>query len=166
MTGRQIIMEVEFDVRITPAALYDYMLYHTYTSPAGLIGAVTGALLVTAFFMGAGVLCLVAGIIILGYLPWTLFLKSRQQFLANPAFKQPLHYKITEEGIEVSQNGEIQSQKWDDLFKAVSTPKSLIIYTSRINASIFPKKDLQENTVAVIRMISTHMPPKKVKIRS
>ena len=159
-------MEVEFDVRITPGALYDYMLYHTYTSPAGLIGAVTGALLVTAFFMGAGVLCLIAGIIILAYLPWTLFLKSRQQFLANPAFKMPLHYKMTEEGIEVSQNGEVQSQKWEDMFKAVSTPKSLIVYTSRINASIFPRKDLKENSAAVIKMISTHMSPKKVKIRS
>lgn len=158
-------MEVEFDVRITPGALYDYMLFHTYTSPAGLIGAAAGALLVTAFFMGAGVLCLIAGIIILAYLPWTLFLKSRQQFLANPAFKMPLHYKMTEEGIEVSQNGEVQSQKWEDLFKAVSTPKSLIVYTSRINASIFPKKDLKENTPAVIQMISTHMPPKRVKIR-
>ncbi len=159
-------MEVEFDVKITPGDLYDYMLFHTYTSPAGLIGAVTGALLVTAFFMGAGVLCLIAGIIILAYLPWTLFLKSRQQFLANPAFKMPLHYKMTEEGIEVSQNGEVQSQKWEDMFKAVSTPKSLIVYTSRINASIFPRKDLKQNTTAVIKMISTHMPPKKVKIRS
>lgn len=158
-------MEVEFDVKITPAALYDYMLFHTYTSPSGLIGAVTGALLVTAFFMGAGVLCLIAGGVILVYLPWTLFIKSRQQFLANPAFKTPLHYKMTEEGIEVSQNGEVQSQKWEDLFKAVSTPRSLIVYTSRVNASIFPKKDLQENTAAVIRMISTHMPPRKVKIR-
>lgn len=158
-------MEIEFDVKMTPGALYDYMLFHTYTSPAGLIGAVAGALLVTAFFMGAGVLCLIAGIIILVYLPWTLFLKSRQQFLANPAFKIPLHYKMTDEGIEVSQNGEVQSQKWEDMFKAVSTPKSLIVYTSRINASIFPKKDLQENTTAVIKMISTHMPPKKVRIR-
>ena len=158
-------MEVEFDVKITPAALYDNMLFQTYTSPSGLIGAVTGALLVTAFFMGAGFLCLIAGGVILAYLPWTLFIKSRQQFLANPAFKAPLHYKMTEEGIEVSQNGEVQSQKWEDLFKAVSTPKSLIVYTSRVNASIFPKKDLQENTAAVIRMISTHMPPKKVKIR-
>ncbi len=159
-------MEVEFDVKITPAALYDYMLFHTYTSPSGLIGAVAGALLVTAFFMGGSVLCLIAGGIILLYLPWTLFIKSRQQYLANPAFKTPLHYKMTEEGIEVSQNGETQSQKWEDMFKAVSTPRSLIVYTSRVNASIFPKKDLQQDTAAVIQMISTHMPPKKVKIRS
>lgn len=159
-------MEVEFDVKITPGALYDYMLFHTYTSPSGLLGAAVGALFVTTFFMGAGVLCLIAGLVILFYLPWTLFIKSRQQYLANPAFKMPLHYKMTEEGMEVSQNGEVQSQKWEDMFKAVSTPRSLIVYTSRVNASIFPKKDLQENTAAVIRMISTHMPPRKVKIRS
>lgn len=159
-------MEVEFDIKVTPGVLYDYLLYHTYTSASGLIGAVVGALLIVAFFMGQGALCLIAGIIILAYLPWTLFIKSRQQYLANPAFKNTLHYKLTEEGIEVSQNEEVQSQKWEDMYKAVSTPKSLILYTSPVNASIFPKKDLGEKASGVTRIISTHMPPKKVKIRS
>lgn len=159
-------MEIEFDVKVTPSVLYDYMLYHTYTGASGLIGSVVGALLVVAFFMGAGVLCLIAGLVILVYLPWTLLLKSRQQYLANPAFQNSLHYKMTDEGVEVSQNGEVQSQKWEDMYKAVSTPNSLILYTSPINASIFPKKDLGEMASGVIEMISTHMPPKKVKIRS
>ncbi|EOS76567.1 hypothetical protein C819_01839 [Lachnospiraceae bacterium 10-1] len=158
-------MEVEFDVKITPGVLYDYMLYHTYTSASGLIGAVTGALLVVAFFMGSGVLCLIAGIVILAYLPWTLFVKSRQQYLANSAFKESLHYRLTEEGMEVSQKGEAQSQKWEEMHKAVSTPRSLIIYTSPVNASIFPRKDLGEKAPLVIEIISTHMSPKKVKIR-
>lgn len=158
-------MEVEFDVKITPGVLYDYMLYHTYTSPAGLIGAGAGALMVVAFFMGAGALSLIFGIIVLAYLPWTLFIKSRQQYLSNPAFKNPLHYKMTQEGVSVSQNEEEQGQKWEDMYKAVSTPRSLILYTSPVNASIFPKKDLGEKTFGVIEMISTHMPPKKVKIR-
>lgn len=158
-------MEVEFDVKITPGVLYDYMLYHTYTSTSGLIGAVTGALLVVAFFMGSGVLCLIAGIVILAYLPWTLFVKSRQQYLANSAFKESLHYRLTEEGMEVSQKGEAQSQKWEEMHKAVSTPRSLIIYTSPVNASIFPRKDLGEKAPLVIEIISTHMSPKKVKIR-
>ena len=158
-------MEVEFDVKITPGVLYDYMLYHTYTSASGLIGAVTGALLVVAFFMGSGVLCLIAGIVILAYLPWTLFVKSRQQYLANSAFKESLHYRLTEEGMEVSQKGEAQSQKWEEMHKAVSTPRSLIIYTSQVNASIFPRKDLGEKAPLVIEIISTHMSPKKVKIR-
>ena len=106
-----------------------------------------------------------AGIVILAYLPWTLFIKSRQQYISNPAFKNPLHYKMTEEGVEVSQKGEVQGQRWEDMYKAVSTPRSLILYTSPVNASIFPKRELGENAAGVARMISTHMPPKKVKIR-
>ena len=114
-------MEIEFDVKMTSGDLYDYMLHHTYGSMSGLIGAVAGALMVVAGFSGAGVLCIIAGIVILLYLPVTLFLKSKQQFLANPVFKQPLHYKLTEEGIEVSQGEEVQSQKWEDMYKVVST---------------------------------------------
>lgn len=159
-------METEFDVKITPGVLYDYMLYHTYTSAAGLLGSIVGALLVVVFFMGYGALFLIFGIVILAYLPWTLFIKSRRQYLANPAFKEPLHYRMTAEGVEVSQKGEAQSQKWEDMYKAVSTSRSLILYTSPVNASVFPKKDLGEKTAGVIEMISTHMPPKKVKIRS
>ncbi len=159
-------MEVEFDVKITPGILYDYMLFHTYTSASGLIGSVVGALLVIAFFMGYGVLFLIAGAVILLYLPWTLFIKSRQQYLSNPSFKTSLHFKMTEEGVEVSQKGEVQSQKWEDMYKAVSTPRSLILYTTPVNASIFPRKDLGEKSVGVIQMISTHMSPKKVKIRN
>ena len=37
-------METEFDVKITPGVLYDYMLYHTYTRDAGLLCYVVGAL--------------------------------------------------------------------------------------------------------------------------
>ena len=73
-------MEVEFDVKITPGALYDYMLFHTYTSASGLIGSAVGALLVVGFFMGAGVIFLIAGAVILAYLPWTLFIKFESGF--------------------------------------------------------------------------------------
>ena len=158
-------MEIEFDVKMTSGDLFDYMLHHTYTSPSGLIGGVAGALMVVAGGYGAGMLCMIAGLVILFYLPVTLYLKSKQQFLTNPAFKKPLHYKLTEEGIEVSQGEEVQSGKWEDMHKAISTPKSLIVYTTPVNATIFPNRDLGEQAAAVIGMISTHMPPKKVKIR-
>ena len=50
-------MEVEFDVQMTSADLYDYMLHHTFTSPSGLIGAVAGALMIVAGFAGSGLGC-------------------------------------------------------------------------------------------------------------
>lgn len=158
-------MELEFDVKITANVLYDYMLRHTYNSASGLIGTIVGALMVVYFFSRGEVIFLIAGLVILAYLPWTLLLKAKQQMLNTPAFQEPLHYKLTEEGMEVSQGGEVQMQKWEDMYKAVSTQRSLIVYTSRVNASIFPKQDLGEMTGAVIEMLATHMPPSKVKIK-
>ena len=158
-------MELEFDVKITGNILYDYMLRHTYYSASGLIGTIVGALMVVYFFSGGGTIVLIAGLVILAYLPWTLFLKSRQQMANTPAFKEPLHYKLTDEGIEVSQGEQVQMQKWEDMYRAVSTQRSLIVYTSRVNASIFPKQDLGEMVPRVIEIISTHMPPAKVKIK-
>lgn len=158
-------MEVEFDVQMTSADLYDYMLHHTFTSPSGLIGAVAGALMIVAGFAGSGALCTIAGIVILLYLPAALFMRSKQQFLSNPAFRQPLHYRMDEEGITVSQGEHEECCKWEDMQKAISTMRSIVLYTSAVNATILPKKAMGEKTTTVIGVISTHMPPKKVKIR-
>lgn len=158
-------MEVEFDVKITPNVLYDYMLHHTYGKLSGLMGSMVGVLMILLFFSSGQVVALIAGIVILLYLPWTLFLKSRQQALQNPAFKKPLHYRLTETGVEVSQEGTTEQMKWENMYKAVSTLHSIVLYTTPVNACIFPKKDLGEKKYKVIEMISVHMPPKKVKIR-
>ena len=52
------------------------------------------------------------------------------------------------------------------MYKAVSSGKSIIIYTNKINACIFPKADLKDKLSDVIAMISTHMDPKRVVIRT
>ncbi|MDD3368928.1 MAG: YcxB family protein [Lachnospiraceae bacterium] len=158
-------MEVEFDVKVTANCLYDYMLHHSYSTFQGILGNALGAMAVVFYFVNGNIMYLVIGAIILLYMPWTLFLRSKQQALTNPAFKKPLHYRMTEEGVSISQDGQEEMQEWDKMVKAVSTRKSVILYTSPVNASIFPKTDMGEKTVKVIEMISTHMPPAKVKIR-
>lgn len=159
-------MELEFDVKVTAGALYDYLLYHTYTSFSGMIGTLLGAFLVMAFLSTKYVIYLIAGIVLILYLPCSLFLRANRQAIDNPAFKESLHYKMTDAGISVSQGDSTEEQGWDSCFKAVSTGKSVILYTSRVTAAIFPKKDLGDKQEALIQMISTHMPPRKVKIRS
>lgn len=158
-------MEMEFDVKITPNILYDYMLHHTYSSMAGIMGSIVGALMLVLFASNRQPICLIIGVVILLYLPWTLFLKSRQQALNTPAFKKPLHYRLSDAGIEVSQDDTTEQMAWDGMVKAVSTPSSVVVYTTRTSACIFPKKDLGDGKCKAIEIISTHMPPKKVKIR-
>ncbi|MFG6369210.1 MAG: YcxB family protein [Lachnospiraceae bacterium] len=158
-------MELEFDVKVTVGVLYDYLLYHTYTSLSGMLGTLVGAFLIMAFLSTKYVIYLIAGIVLIAYLPGALFLRAMRQVQNTPAFKKPLHYKMTDEGIGVSQGENEENQSWDCCVKAVSTSRSIILYTSRTTASIFPKRDLGDKKEALIQIISTHMPPKKVKIR-
>lgn len=157
---------VELDIKIGAGDLYDYMLMHNYNSLAGIMGSVLGAVLVMVGLAKTHWIMVIAGVILLLYLPWTLFIKSRQQILNNPVFKQPLHYVLDDNGITISQGETSTNQAWDDMVKAVSTGKSIIVYTSRVNATIFPKNQMGDQKAAVIEVISTHMPPKKVKIRA
>ncbi|MCM1326287.1 MAG: YcxB family protein [Bacteroidales bacterium] len=156
---------VELDIKIEAADLYDYNLRHAYHSAAGLMGSILGALMAVVGIGSRQWIYLIGGAALLLYLPWTLFIKCKQQALANPAFQEPLHYVLDDEGISVSQGEAKDTQRWEDMVKAVSTSRSIIVYTSKANATIFPRKQMGEKTVGVIECISTHMPPAKVKIR-
>ena len=156
---------IEFDIKIGAGDLYDYMLRHTYNSAAGVMGSTFGALLILLAIGTQRWVFIAFGIILLLYLPWTLFIKSRKQVLSNPSFQQPLHYVLDDTGITISQGEDSVQYLWEDLYRAVSTGRSIIVYTSRINATICPKKQLEDKKTAVIAMIATHMTPDKVKIR-
>lgn len=163
-------MKIEFDVKITASDLYDYMLAHTYSGFSGLFGSITGALFII-YFVAAGARFrqdypyLIAGIVILLYIPCSLFIRARKQAAANEFFKKPLHYTLTEEGVTVTQGEYEMFQEWSIIYKAKSTNRSLLLYTSKVNAWIFPKRDLGKDKDAVIQIISTHVAPDKVKIK-
>lgn len=159
-------MELEFDVKMSTSALYDYNMHHTYTSAPGVLGTMVGLLLIVGFISDTKQLALlVAGVIILLYSPVTLFTRSKKQILLNPAFKHPLHYKMNDEGVTVSNGEEAMTVEWKDMYKAYSTNQSIILATGKNNAWIFPKHDLGEQRFDVIEMISIHMSPDKIRIK-
>ena len=157
---------LELDIKIDAGDLYDYMLRHSYNNASGIMGSALGAVMIIVALATSQWIFLIGGIVLLLYLPWVLFIKSRQQILNTPAFKEMLHYTLNDEGLTITQGEAEAKQSWEDMYKAVSTGRSIILYTSRVNATIFPKKQLGDQKMAVVEMISTHMPPSKVKIRS
>lgn len=156
---------LELDVKIEAKDLYDYMVAHTYSKPINVLASCFGALMVVVGVMTGYWYSLIGGAVLLLYLPWSLFLRSRQQAVNNPVFKAPLHYVLDDKGITISQGNQTQSQEWENMYKAISTNKSIIVYTSPINATIFPRRVLGDDLSRCIQIISTHMPPDKVKIR-
>ncbi len=158
-------MSVEFDVKMTTGKMYDYMLRHTFTSFAGIIGELLGFVLVAGYFMYGQWIYLVAGIVCVFYQPVALYLRARRQVGSNEVFKEPLHYRLDDTGITVK-SGEVEDRlPWEKMYRAVSTTRSVILYTNRINACIFPKEDMGDVKDEVIRIISSHMDPKQVNIR-
>ena len=121
---------MEFDVKIKSGDLYDYMMKHTYTKPAGLLGSTVGAIMILVGLAKGHVLFVIMGAVLLLYLPYTLFIKSKRQSL-NPVFQNPLHYVVDDEGICISQGEVEQAVKWEDMYKAISTTKSIIVYTNK-----------------------------------
>lgn len=157
---------VELDVKIEAGDLYDYMLMHTYNSAAGIMGTAFGAVLILLAVGTQRWAFIALGAVVILYLPWTLFVRSRRQVLSNPSFQKPLHYVLDEEGLTISQGEDSVQYPWEEMHKAVSTGRSIILYTSRVNATLFPRCQMEDKKTDVIEMISTHMPPNKVKIRS
>ena len=139
---------------------------HTYNSAAGIMGTAFGAILILLAVGTQRWAFIALGAVVILYLPWTLFVRSRRQVLSNPSFQKPLHYVLDEEGITISQGEDSVQYLWGEMHKAVSTSRSVIVYTSRVNATLFPKRQMEDKKIDVIEMISTHMPPNKVKIRS
>ena len=128
--------------------------------------AVVGILLLIGFAQNTDYIAmLVAGLIIILYMPVTLYTRAKKQMLLNPAFKNSIHYKMNDEGVTVSNGDEEALLEWDSMYKAYSTNQSIILATSKVNAWIFPKKDLGEDKFKLIEMISTHMPPDKIRIK-
>ena len=155
----------EADVTITVSVLYDYFLRHVYSSFSGMFGTIIGAFMIIVYVMkGISILYLLCGVVIILYLPCSLYLTAKRQSLQE-TFLPPLHYAFYENGVEVSQNDVRQMQRWEDMVKAVSTSQSIILYTGKNAASIFPRKDLNNDAMGLIQVISTHMDAKKVKIK-
>lgn len=155
----------EIDVQIKASDLYDYSLRHSYTSLGGLLSTIVGVLMIYAYFAkNASPLYLILGLIVVFYIPINLFLMSRQQAMQE-TFQKPLHYAFYENGMEVSQDDLKEMIGWDYIVKAVATSKSIIVYTGKNRASIFPRRDLQPDATALIRVLSTHVDPKKMKIK-
>ena len=158
-------MSVEFDVKMTAGKMYDYMLRHTFTSFAGIVGEVLGLILIAGFFVTGQWIYLPAGLLCVLYQPVALYFRAKRQVRDNKAFEGPLHYVLDDNGVSVTSGEESDSLPWDRMYKAVSTTRSIILYTGRVNACIFPKEDLGDKKNDVIAVISAHMDPKQVNIR-
>lgn len=165
-------MSIKFEVKMTTKSMFDFMLYHNYTHLSGLGGAVLGVIgvwlgisNVTKGNAQAAIIGFAVAALFLVLTPWTTRQTAKRQVKNTPMFQKPLEYEMNEEGIVVRQDDAEATNKWEDVVKVVSTNHSILVYISRMTALILPRESLGEEYANAVKMISTHVAPKKVNIR-
>ena len=165
-------MSVKFQVQMTDKYMYDFMLYHNYTHASGLTSAIAGVLCFAVFLtkvtdgdMQSSIIWLMCSILMLIINPQNMKSRAKMQVKNTPMFQKPLEYELHDEGITVRQEEAESVITWEEVTKAVSTGKSVLLYLGRVRALIFPKECMSEQYEEVLKMIHTHVSPQKVKIR-
>lgn len=166
-------MPIKIQTQITYKDIYDFLLYHNYCNKVnGIIvtllsffGIGLGAYHVRRGDIQSAMISFMVGAFLLIYTPQTLRAKAKFQVKNTPMFQNPLNYEFSEQGITTMQDENQVTHEWSDYAKAVTTRRSIILYLNTTRAVIFPKKCLGDQYGEILKLISTHMQPDKVKIR-
>lgn len=138
--------EIEFDIGLTTNELYAFSMHHTYLSFSGVLGLAIsfGSLIICVlnfrnFDSTAIIALIVIGLLFTVIQPIMLYSKAKVQVKKNENIIGSLHYRLSEDGIEISQGEQKASARWYEVRKRKITKNAMYLYTSPIRAFIFPK---------------------------
>jgi len=160
-------------VQMTEDALYDFMLYHTYSKLAGFLVNVLGVTvgLVGIFMRFTGKITLVqllfyliAAIIFLAYTPLQIRFRARKLIKTSREYQEPKIYNFSEEGILVTQDQE-QKYGWEQVQRVVAAPKTFGFYYGENDALIIPKESFGEQYMPIMKIVTAHVSPDRIRLR-
>lgn len=156
--------EIEFDVELTVKDLYGFSMRHTYTGISGIFGLIIslGSLVICGIQFKqldttARIALLIIGCLFTVVQPIMLYTKAKTQVKQNENINSALHYKLAEEGIEVSQGEQTVFVKWFDVRRKVETGKAIYLYMSPVRAFIFPANQCGMRFKQICKFIECQM---------
>lgn len=160
---------------MTKEALFDFLLFHAYSKLGGflinVLGLAVAFLGIIMFVSGRtetiGVVSyLCASFAFLAYTPIQLKVRAAKQIQVNPKYCRPVEYTfLEEEGIIVEWDGEKRAHSWDEILRAVVTPKTIGIYYKEEEAMIIPKTDFGDQFGEIFQMIARHLGMNRLRMR-
>lgn len=159
--------EVKFSVQITVQDMFLFLLHHSYRGVSLLIDVVItlGAIALLVFGFGGGDPAKTVVLLILALLfpvinPIQLYGRAKRQVKRNEVFQKPLDYMLTEEGITMSQGEVTQSFTWGDVYQIKEYQSQILVYTGRVYACIWPKRELAACENEVRELFREHLQTK------
>ena len=152
-------MSVHLDVTLDKKSLYQFLLYHNYMRPSGVIGVCISiaALVVLVLEWGLWnpsqrVMLAVLALLFTVIQPVMLLSKGRRQ-LQMEEFQIPFHYVFDETGIVISQNDQRQEFTWDDVRKVKYRKSAVYVYMSTVSAFIIPDSQCQGHFEELVQLM-------------
>lgn len=167
-------MEEKIQVRMTEQALFDFLLFHTYSRFSGFLTNVLGlAVVFMGFFMVmAGKITpvylggyILAGMAFILFTPLQLRLRAKKQVRMSTEYKRAQVYTFNTEGICLGQETEEKKIAWSRIKKIVATPKTIGYYYEEGRAIIIPKESYGDRFLPVMDIVLAHVPREYIKIR-
>lgn len=165
-------MKTEFDITLTEKDMYRFSMHHAYTSSQGILSILIAAVCFVLAFYARGSMepmytFLYAGFgaLFCVYLPFQLYLRSRQQILKSEVLKNALHYTIDQTGVHTSQNDASADLLWEQVYKIVATRHNVLIYSSRVNAFVIPRSQIGAEYKTIQKIAASNLPPYRFKMK-
>lgn len=165
-------MPLEFDINLTEKDIFRFNMYHTYTGFHGIASILLAigsfACAVKTFgtvSTGYTILYFVFGIILLIYMPLSLYTNSKRQVMMSEAFQHALHFSINEQGITITQGEEKAELAWNQIYKVVETKSNILIYSTRKHAFVLPQEMIKKEHDALIDCMKEHVEKFRLKIK-
>ena len=152
--------EIEFNINLTAGELYAFSMHHTYSSISGIAGLILsfGSLIICAFNFKNFESTTIIALIVIGLLftivqPAMLYSKAKVQARKNESISGSLHYRLSEDGIEISQGEQTAAVKWYEVRKMKIAKNAMYVYMSPVRAFIFPKRQCNEHFDAAAALV-------------
>lgn len=168
-------MPLEFDIKLKAKDMFLFNMYQTYTSFSGWFSIIFGgALLASAGYAfveygkagyGNAVLYAAAGIFLLVYMPFTLWMRAGRSIKASPVLSNALHYYVDADGFTVTQGEASGVLAWKQIYKMVATKSNVLVYSNRMNAYVIPREQLGELYVPLAKLATDKLPKFRVRMK-
>lgn len=159
--------EVKFSVQIKVKDMFLFLLHHSYRGVSLIVDTLitVGAIALLVSGWGKGDPAKTVALVFLALLftvihPAQLYSRAKKQVTKNEVFAKPLNYVLTDEGITMSQGEETQSFAWEDIFQIKEYKSQIAVYTGRVYACIWPKRELAACENEVRELFRKHLSEK------
>ncbi len=164
-----MVQEKIFKINMTKEALTSFLFTSYYSRFGGIfsillgIGGVVMAVREVFFREETDITGLAAYVIIALFClvvnPITLLSRAKKQLETSPSYKQPIEYTLLPEMLTVHQGEEYLEVGWELIYKIKMTRKMVAIYTSKINAFVWPVSELGGDKEIILSRLVQYTQP-------